>query len=130
MDSSLQTLLADITDRGGYDRHEEAARALHQVLEVLGSHLVGDDRTDLARLLPEQCGPVLTGSEPASEPLTPTAFIDAVAQRGNDEAADARRAVNAVLAALAALADDALLRRILIQLPPGHAGLFGRIDPV
>ncbi|MEU7011488.1 hypothetical protein [Streptomyces sp. NPDC046332] len=54
---------------------------------------------------------------------------EAVAARDGIDAVDARRAVTAVLGAVADVADDALLHRILTQLPPGHAGLFGRTDP-
>ncbi|MEE1752112.1 DUF2267 domain-containing protein [Streptomyces sp. SP18CS02] len=129
-DASAEPLLERVRQRGGYAARDEAARAVRGVLEVLGAHLVGDDRTDLARLLPRQCGPFLVDAPPASEPLTPAGFIDAVAARDDVAVRDARRAVTAVLATVAEVADDALLRRILTQLPPGHAGLFGRTDPV
>ena len=128
MDRNLDTFLTQVAERAGYDGPQQAARAVQNVLEVLGAHLVGDDRTDLARLLPSPCGPLLTVTEPASEPLTPASFIEAVADRGNNDLTDARRAASAVLPTLAEMADDALLRRILTQLPPGHAGLFGCTD--
>ncbi|OKK02619.1 hypothetical protein AMK26_23710 [Streptomyces sp. CB03234] len=129
MDRTVEALLDQVQVRGGYAGRQEAVRAVQSVLDVLGAHLVGDDRTDLARLLPRQCAPLLTDGAPASEPLTPSGFIDAVAARDEMDAAAARRAVTAVLATLAEVADDVLLRRILTQLPPGHAGLFGRTDP-
>ncbi|MFH8486732.1 DUF2267 domain-containing protein [Streptomyces longisporoflavus] len=125
----VEALLDRVRERGGYVRRQEAAGAVQSVLEVLGAHLVGDDRTDLARLLPRQCGPLLTEGAPAGEPLTPTAFIAEVGARVDVDAIRARRAVTAVLGTVAEVADDALLRRILTQLPPGHAGLFGRTDP-
>lgn len=127
---TLDSFLARVADRGGYGCCRQTARAVQHVLEVLGAHLVGDDRTDLARLLPHHCGPLLSATEPASEPLTPDGFVHAVAERADDDADEARRAVTAVLPTLAELVDDALLRRVLTQLPPGHAGLFGRTDPV
>ncbi|MDI3419567.1 DUF2267 domain-containing protein [Streptomyces luteolus] len=130
MNTPLETLLEEVRERGDFATRRAAARAVQSVLEILGAHLVGDDRTDLARLLPAQCGPVLTDAEPASEPLTPEAFIETVAVRARDDVKSARRAVAAVLSTVAEAADDALLRRILTQLPPGHAGLFGRTDPV
>ncbi|MCT7354716.1 DUF2267 domain-containing protein [Streptomyces sp. 15-116A] len=126
---TLDTFLDRVADGGGYTCPQQAARATQHVLEVLGAHLVGDDRTDLARLLPRHCGPLLSATEPATEPLPPESFVAAVAERGDDSVAEARRAVTAVLPVLAELADDALLRRILTQLPPGHAGLFGRTEP-
>ncbi|MFI9742417.1 DUF2267 domain-containing protein [Streptomyces sp. NPDC052494] len=129
MNESVEALLDRVQERGGYDERPEAAGAVHSVLEVLGAHLVGGDRTDLAGLLPRQCGPLLVDSVPASQPLTPSGFVEAVAARDDVAVTEARRAVTAVLATIADVADDALLRRILTQLPPGHAGLFGRTDP-
>lgn len=129
MNASVEALLERVQERGGYAKRHEAAGAVQSVLEVLGGHLVGDDRTDLARLLPQQCGPLLINAAPGSEPLTPSGFIEAVAARDDISAAEARRAVTAVLATIAEAADDTLLRRILTQLPPGHADFFGRTDP-
>lgn len=129
MNEPVEVLLDRVQARGGYAERQEAAGAVQSVLEVLGEHLVGDDRTDLARLLPQRCGPLLTEGSPASEPLTPAAFVAAVGARVDAGAGQARRAVTAVLATVAEVADDALLRRILTQLPPGYAGLFGRTDP-
>jgi uncharacterized protein (DUF2267 family) len=128
MDDKLDTFLAQVAERAGYDGPPQAARAVQKVLEVLGAHLVGDDRTDLARLLPKQCRPLLTATVAATGPLTPESFIEAVTDRGSDDLAEAKRAVDSVLPTLAQVADDALLRRILTQLPPGHAGLFGCTD--
>lgn len=129
MNWTLDTFLAQVAERAGYDGPQQGARAVWNVLEVLGAHLVGDDRTDLAALLPGGCGALLTESAPASEPLTPASFVEAVADRSHEDLAEARREVDAVLPTLAELADQALLRRLLTQLPPGHAGLFGRTDP-
>ncbi|MFE3636328.1 DUF2267 domain-containing protein [Streptomyces sp. NPDC059168] len=129
MNWTLDTFLTQVTERAGYDRPQRGARAVRNVLEVLGAHLVGDDRTDLAALLPGGCGALLTASEPASEPLTPASFVEAVADRSHEDLAEARREIDAVLPTLAEVADQALLRRLLTQLPPGHAGLFGRTDP-
>ncbi|MGW4276136.1 DUF2267 domain-containing protein [Streptomyces seoulensis] len=130
MDTDLAAFLARVTERAGYDGPQQAVQAVRIVLEVLGAHLVGDDRTELARLLPEQCGPLLTHTEPASTPLTPASFIEAVADRSEGSTGDARRKVDAVLPTLAEVADKALLRRVLTQLPPGHAELFHCADPV
>ena len=54
----------------------------------------------------------------------------ATTARVDVDAGQARRPVTVVLATVAEVADDALLGRILTQLPPGHAGLFGRTDPL
>ncbi|MET8585251.1 DUF2267 domain-containing protein [Streptomyces collinus] len=129
MDWSLGTFLTQVTERAGYDRPQQGARAVRDVLEILGAHLVGDDRTDLAALLPDGCKILLTAGRPASEPLTPASFVEAVAVRSDTDLVEARREIDAVLPTLAKAADDALLRRLLTQLPPGHAGLFGCTDP-
>ncbi|MGW0908917.1 DUF2267 domain-containing protein [Streptomyces sp. NPDC002853] len=130
MNEPVEVLLDRVRERGGYAERQQAAGAVQSVLEVLGEHLVGDDRTDLARLLPRQCAALLTEGSPADEPLTPAAFVAAVGARIDVDARQARRAVTAVLATVAEVVDDALLRRVITQLPPGHAGLFGRTDPV
>ncbi|MFI9810059.1 DUF2267 domain-containing protein [Streptomyces sp. NPDC052301] len=129
MHMSLDAFLTQVTERVGYEGPQQGARAVQNVLEVLGAHLVGDDRTDLAALLPEGCGSLLTAGEPANEPLTPALFVEAVADRSNEDLVEARREIDAVLPTLAEIADHALLRRLLTQLPPGHAGLFGCTDP-
>ncbi|MEV0253651.1 DUF2267 domain-containing protein [Streptomyces sp. NPDC050732] len=130
MGISLEELLEQVRERGGFTSRQQAAGAVENVLAVLGAHLVGDDRTDLARLLPAGCGTLLADAEPAGEPLPPSGFVDAVAARTGEDTAGARRAVTAVLGIVAGAADDALLRRVLTQLPPGHAGLFGRTEPI
>ncbi|MET8682916.1 DUF2267 domain-containing protein [Streptomyces sp. NPDC004732] len=130
MDTSLEALLDRVQERGSFTSRQQAAGAVENVLVVLGAHLVGDDRTDLARLLPDRCGDLVGEAEPADQPLSAAEFVDAVAARTGDDTAGARRVVTSVLGTLADVADDALLRRILTQLPPGHAGLFGRIEPV
>jgi uncharacterized protein (DUF2267 family) len=125
----VETLLDQVEERGGYAVRQDAVGAVRSVLEVLGAHLVGDDRTDLARLLPQHCGPLLIDAAPAREPLTPSGFIEAVAARDGVSMREARRAVTAVLTTVAEAVDEMLLRRILVQLPPGHAVFFGRTDP-
>ncbi|MER7193780.1 DUF2267 domain-containing protein [Streptomyces flaveolus] len=129
MKTSVETLLDRVQQRGGYAVRQDAVGAMQSVLEVLGGHLVGDDRTDLAALLPQHCGPLLIDATPASEPLTPSGFVEAVAVRDDLGLLEARRAVTAVLTTIAEAVDDALLRRILTQLPPGHADFFGRTGP-
>ncbi|MFF5480917.1 hypothetical protein ACFY5C_26780 [Streptomyces sp. NPDC012935] len=49
MDESLDTFLAQVAGRAGYDG--PTGGTAQNVLEVFGARLGGDDRTDLARLL-------------------------------------------------------------------------------
>ncbi|OAH13090.1 hypothetical protein STSP_37370 [Streptomyces jeddahensis] len=126
----LEEFLDDIRVRGGYDSPLSAAQAAEAALEILGAHLVGDDLIDLARLLPHQCTPVLACTAPASEPLTPSAFIAAVADRTDGDLLAGRRHATAVLSAITAAADEAVLTRLITQLPPGYDELFGHAEPV
>lgn len=132
MDESLEGLLAQVTERGEYPTAQEAARATQAVLETLGAHLAGEERTRLALALPPLCAPLLidaASDEPPAEPLTPERLLDELAARDGGSAEMARRDADAVLGAIASRADEALIRRILAHLPPGHAPLFGLPEP-
>lgn len=132
MDESLEGLLAQVTERGGYPTQQEAARATQSVLEILGAHLEGEERTRLALFLPPLCALLMMDAAPAggAEPLTPERMLEALAERDGGSPETARRDADAVLGAVAARADEALIRRILEHLPPGHAELFGRPEPM
>ena len=120
-----ERFLTTVQQRGHYADPGDAALAITTVLEVLGSHLTDDDRADLARLLPRASGPMLAGTTPGGEARTPEGFVRAVADRDHSALTVARRDTTAVLGALTTAADRELLRRILDQLPPDHATLFG-----
>lgn len=128
MDEYAHELLDHVQERGRYPARREATSAVRCVLQVLGSHLVGDDRTDLTDLLPRPYAAWLSDAVPAAEPLRPAGFVAAVAAGGAMSVQNAHRAVTAVLPVVGDIADDALLRRILTQLPPGHAELFGWVN--
>ncbi|MGW8380892.1 DUF2267 domain-containing protein [Streptomyces sp. ODS28] len=131
MDETLEALLAEVTERGGYPTPQEAARATQAVLETLGAHLADTDRTRLALFLPPLVAPLLLDAPAPDEggPLTPERLLAALAARDGGRPETARRDADAVLGAVAARADEALIRRILEHLPPGHAPLFGRPEP-
>ncbi len=120
MDGSSCNLLDHVQEGGRYSTRQEADLAMRSVLEVLGSHLVGgDDRTDLADRLPQQYGRWVREAAPANEPLRPSGFVDTVAADAGISRQDACRAVTAVLPpAIADVADEGLLQRLLTQLPP------------
>ncbi|MFH8902126.1 hypothetical protein ACH4HG_37980 [Streptomyces coeruleorubidus] len=65
-------------------------------------------------------------ASPRRELLPPFGFVDAVAAGDAADVPAARRSCHqvAALATLAEVAGEALLRRILSQLPPGHADIF------
>ncbi|MEV0221840.1 DUF2267 domain-containing protein [Streptomyces sp. NPDC050704] len=126
-----EAFLKEIQERGEYSSPEEAERTARVVLALLGAHLVGDVRAELADRLPETCALVLLNPLPAHEPLSPERFVRASAAW--IEGATERTAtwdVSALLSVIADLAgDDDLLDRILLQLPPGYDLLFGRPMP-
>lgn len=131
MDESLEGLLAQVTERGGYPTSQESARATQAVLETLGAHLEDGERNRLALFLPPLCARLLTegSGTPAQEPLTPERLLAALSERDGGSAETARRDADAVLGVVAERADESLIRSILEHLPPGHAPLFGRPDP-
>ncbi|MFF5535923.1 DUF2267 domain-containing protein [Streptomyces cinerochromogenes] len=123
-------LIAAVQDRGEYPSQEEAERAARVVLALLGAHLVGEVRAELAARLPETLGLVLLNPLQAHEPLPPERFIRATAAwiEGATEKT-ATWDVSAVLSVVADIAGDDLMNRILLQLPPGYDLLFGHPQP-
>lgn len=126
-----ETFLGQVEERGEYPARSEAERAIRTVLALLGAHLVGTERADLAARLPETCALVLLNPLPASEPLDPERFVRASAAwiEGATEKTAAWD-VSAVLSVVADAAGEELMRRILLQLPPGYDLLFGHPQPV
>ncbi|MFJ5548742.1 DUF2267 domain-containing protein [Streptomyces sp. NPDC093225] len=116
-----------VQERGEYASREEADRAARVVLALLGAHLVGEDRVEVAARLPETYALILLNPLRASEPLDAQRFVRATAAwiDGATEAT-APWDVSAVLSVVAEAIDDDLLQRVLLQLPPGYDLLFGR----
>jgi uncharacterized protein (DUF2267 family) len=125
-----EAFLDRVRERGEYTTPEEAERAARVVLALLGAHLVGQVRADLAARLPEAMALVLLNPLPATEPLTPERFARATAAwiEGATEAS-ALWDIGAVLSTAADAAGDDLTQHILLQLPPGYDALFGRPEP-
>ncbi|MFH7594607.1 DUF2267 domain-containing protein [Streptomyces racemochromogenes] len=122
-----ETFLDHVRERGEYDTAEEADRVCRVVLGLLGAHLVGTDRAELAARLPEAYALILLNPLQAAEPLSPERFVRATAAwiEGASQATAAWD-VSAVLSVAADAAGDDLTRRILLQLPAGYDLLFGR----
>ncbi|MBR7825586.1 DUF2267 domain-containing protein [Actinospica sp. MGRD01-02] len=119
--------LAQVQERGEYTSPDEAERAARVVLALLGAHLVGQVRADLAARLPETFALILLNPLQAREPLSPERFIRAVAAwiEGATEKTAAWD-TSAVLSVAADAAGDGLTAQILLQLPDGYDLLFGR----
>jgi len=122
-----EAFCARIQERGQYGSVGEAERAARVVLALLGAHLVGQVRAELAVCLPEQLALILLNPLQAHEPLDPERFVRAVAAwiEGASEKT-ATWDVGAVLSVVADAAGEGLMREVMLQLPPGYDLLFGR----
>ncbi|WP_405812936.1 DUF2267 domain-containing protein [Streptomyces sp. NBC_01390] len=119
--------LDQVKERGAYETTEEAERAARTVLALLGAHLVGEVRAELAARLPEELALILLNPLQAHEPLSPERFVRATAAW--IEGATERTAawdVGAVFSVASDAAGEDVTRRILLQLPAGYDLLFGR----
>ncbi|MEU5241241.1 DUF2267 domain-containing protein [Streptomyces lydicus] len=127
MSMRWEAFLAHVQERGEYATPQEAERAARVVLALLGAHLVGEERAELAARLPETYALILLNPLQAAEPLDPDRFVRATAawiEGATEETA--KWDVGAVLSVTADAAGDELLQRVLLQLPPGYDLLFGR----
>ncbi|UQX03772.1 DUF2267 domain-containing protein [Streptomyces sp. RerS4] len=122
-----EAFLQHVQERGEYDTPAEADRAARVVLALLGAHLVGTERAELAARLPESYALVLLNPLQATEPLSADRFVRATAAwiEGASQATAAWD-VSAVLSVVADAAGEDLAQRLLLQLPPGYDLLFGR----
>jgi uncharacterized protein (DUF2267 family) len=122
-----EAFLDQVKERGKYESAEEAERAARTVLALLGAHLVGEVRAELAARLPEEMALILLNPLQAREPLSPERFVRAAAA-WIEGATDQTAAwdVGAVLSVAADAAGEELTRRVLLQLPAGYDLLFGR----
>ncbi|MBW8797476.1 MAG: DUF2267 domain-containing protein [Streptomyces sp.] len=125
-----EAFLDHVKERGEYDTPEEAERAARVVLALLGAHLVGDVRAQLAARLPEGFALILLNPLQSAEPLPPERFVRATAAwiEGATEQT-ANWDVSAVLSTVADTAGKDLMGQILFQLPVGYDLLFGRPQP-
>ncbi|MDT0473431.1 DUF2267 domain-containing protein [Streptomyces griseoviridis] len=125
-----EAFLGHVRERGEYGTAEEAERAARVVLALLGAHLVGEVRAQLAARLPEGFALILLNPLQSAEPLSPERFVRATAAwiEGATEQT-ATWDVSAVLSTVADAAGDDLTGQILLQLPAGYDLLFGRPQP-
>ncbi|MFE6524725.1 DUF2267 domain-containing protein [Streptomyces sp. NPDC057794] len=128
-DNGWPRLVESVRASGQYETWTKAEQVTRTVLAALGAHVIGDERVDLARALPEEAARLIAAQVPATHRLTAARFVDEVASRTpGATSATARWDVSSVLSVLPSLIGDDLVTRILAQLPPGYALLFGRAD--
>ncbi|SFY50335.1 DUF2267 domain-containing protein [Streptomyces sp. F-1] len=126
-----QELTESVREVGQYTTRAEAERVTRIVLSALGGHVTGDERVALAQALPREAGRVIAAQIPATHPLTAREFVESIATRIEGATpATARWDVSSVLSTLAQMIGTSLTTRILAQLPPGYALLFGRAELV
>jgi uncharacterized protein (DUF2267 family) len=121
-------LTRQVRETGQYDTDQEAADVLHAVLTVLGGQLIGEERCDLAAVLPAEARTVFASQIPLTEPMDARGFVATVADALDVTPAQARWHTTSALTALADLAGPSLTDRILARLPRGHALLFCRAE--
>jgi uncharacterized protein (DUF2267 family) len=131
MRTDWDAFLSAVQERGAYPTQAEAERVCRVALALLGAHLVGEVRQELAARLPETLARVLLNPLQAHEPLSPERFIRATAAwiEGATEKT-ATWDVSAVLSVVADTVGEELTQRILLQLPPGYDLLFGHPQPI
>lgn len=115
---------------GAYPTRDRAERTVRMVLAALGRQLTGEERVQLAARLPTEAARIMTDAAPDAERLTGWGFVKDLATRTGGTHATTRWDVGTVLALVGQLTGNDLLNRILTQLPPGYALLFGRAELV
>ncbi|WP_432133236.1 MULTISPECIES: DUF2267 domain-containing protein [unclassified Streptomyces] len=122
-------LVGRVREAGQYTTAAEAERIVRIVLSALGGHVIGDERVALARALPPEGGAVVAAQVPVTRPQTAARFVDGVAARVEGATpATARWDVSSVLGVLPEFVGDGLVDRLIAELPPGYALLFGRAE--
>ncbi|MEY9930444.1 uncharacterized protein (DUF2267 family) [Catenulispora sp. GP43] len=122
----FESFMEQVIDRGEYRSPDEADRAARVVLALLGAHLIGRTRAQLAALLPETFALILLNPLPAAQPLNAERFVRATAAwiEGATEAT-ALWDIGAVLSVVADIAGPGLMAQALLQLPADWPPLFG-----
>ncbi|MGX1676399.1 DUF2267 domain-containing protein [Streptomyces sp. NPDC055400] len=126
--ATFRQMLERIRYEGAYPTRERAEDVMRAVLTVLGRQLIGDERVELAACLPGEAGRIFAGQIPECQPLTGWGFVKDLSARTEATPATARWDTGVVLTVIGDLTGPTLLDRILTQLPPGYALLFGRAD--
>ncbi|MEU0333127.1 DUF2267 domain-containing protein [Streptomyces sp. NPDC006193] len=128
-DAGWLELTEAVREAGQYPTRAEAESVTRIVLSALGGHVTGEERVALAQALPLEAGRVIASQIPATHPLTAREFVESVATRiDGSTPATARWDVSSVLSVLADRIGEDLTTRVLNQLPPGYALLFGRAE--
>ncbi|WP_432168178.1 DUF2267 domain-containing protein [Streptomyces sp. bgisy031] len=126
--TTFHQMLERIRYEGAYPTRERAEDVTRAVLTALGRQLTGDERVELAACLPGEAARIFAGQIPDCQLLTGWGFVKDLAARTGATSATVRWDTGSVLTVIGDLAGPSLLDRILTQLPPGYALLFGRAE--
>ncbi|GHH44278.1 DUF2267 domain-containing protein [Streptomyces candidus] len=121
-------LVERVRTDGLYDSTQRAEAVTRSVLAGLGRQLTGDERVELARVLPWEAALEFSAQIPAARQLTGLGFVQDLAARTGSGPGPARWDTGSVLRNVGDLAGPELLDRVLAQLPDGYALLFGRVQ--
>ncbi|MGW9191244.1 DUF2267 domain-containing protein [Streptomyces rubiginosohelvolus] len=125
-----EAFLDRVKERGEYGTVEEAERAARVVRALLGAHLVGEVRAQLAARLPGEFALILLNPRQSAEPLPRSGSCGRPRPGSRAPPNGLRRGtVSAVLSTVADAAGEDLLRQILLRLPVGYDLLLGRPQP-
>ncbi|MER6212425.1 DUF2267 domain-containing protein [Streptomyces sp. NPDC001642] len=127
---TFHQMLERIRYEGAYPTLQRAEDVTRTVLQALGRQLSAEARAELAACLPADAASALADHQPHSGPLTGWGFVKDLATRTDTAPAVARWDTGAVLSVVGRLAGEALITRIIEQLPEGYALLFGRAELV
>lgn len=122
---TFERMLETVRYDGAYPTRERAEESVTGVLTALGAQLAGGERASLAARLPAEAARLLSAAAPA-EPLSGQEFVKELAARTGGTTATTRWDSSTVLTLVGRLAGSDVLSRVLTQLPPGYALLFGR----
>ncbi|MFC8075034.1 DUF2267 domain-containing protein [Streptomyces sp. NPDC057307] len=119
-------MLETVRYEGAYPTRVRAEESVICVLAAFGRQLPDGERALLAARLPAEAARLLAAAP--GEPLTGQEFVQELTVRTGGTPATTRWDTSTVLTLVGQLAGSDVLTRVLTQLPPGYALLFGRAE--
>jgi uncharacterized protein (DUF2267 family) len=104
---------------------ETADALIAATLQTLAERISGGEATQLAKYLPEELRPHLTGAEELAQRFDSRAFVLRVAERAGTDPVRAASGVRAVFATLREETPREELEDVFTQLPKDYSSLVG-----
>lgn len=124
---TFDRMLETVRYEGAYPTRARAEESVTCVLTAFGRQLPDGERALLAAQLPAEAARLLIAAVPGG-PLTGQEFVQELTVRTGGTPATTRWDTSTVLTLVGQLAGSDVLTRVLTQLPPGYALLFGRAE--